>query len=427
MVQHLDPHLHARTKPWLFRSSRLRLALVIAVFAMVPGTGNAELVMNGGFETSTQGGVGYISSGSTLGTWVSSNNSRIGVQRTDSGLGLPFANNGAVPEGAAVGFIQATTGDPTSTLSNTISGLVPGREYEIRYRVNARLVPGVPEPTAVLSVNGTPLVGANVNPVGGSNPYRTISRSFVATAASVPVSVTAGLATGTDATLLLDDFTVTEKVSPWSVNAWNDDATSGIDTIGNVYTHAYNFGNATSAVDTTINGQLFTGVIDGNPSVAGAFSLTGQPIATGDVNNITSGGSSALSDGFTFNGANALLTLEGLTAGVAYTTSLYTVGFDATGFRSATIGSGDDAFTVDVNELGIDNGLRLDYSFVADGTSREISLTPLQGGASTFHLYGFANATAVAVPEPSSALLLAGVGCVAFVRRRRVTSRLGKS
>jgi hypothetical protein len=402
--------------------------LAIAVVAIAPGTGNAAVVVNGGFETSTQGGVGYISSGSTLGTgtWESSNDSRIGVQRADSGGG-PFANNGAVPEGTAVGFIQATDTDPTSTLSNMISGLVVGREYEIRYRVNARLVPGVPEPTAVLSVDGTPLVGANVNPVGGSNPYRTISRSFIATAETVPVSVTAGLATGNDATLLIDDFSVTEKVSPWSVNAWNGDATSGIDTIGNTYTHAFNFGDA-SAVDTTINGQLFTGVSGADPSVAGVFSLTGQPNTTADTaNNITTGGSSALSDSFTFNGSNALLTLEGLTDGETYTTSLYTVGFDATGFRTTTLGSGDDVFTLDVNELGNDNGIRLDYSFVADGTSRAISLTPLQGGAATFHLYGFANATAVAVPEPSSVLLLGAAGGLALLRRRRVTSRLRKS
>lgn len=399
----------------IFRGAAVALAVVL--LASNPTVGQAQTIINSGFETSTSPTFpGYLNqAGNSLGTWTTSNTGRAGAQR--DGDPAPFANNGAKPEGVAVGFLQAGA-VPETSFSNTISGLVAGREYEIRYRVNAR-AGGIP--SAILNVGGTDLVGATVQPVGGTNPYHTISRSFVATGTSMPLTLIAGANNAADVTLLVDDVQVVEKVSPWSVNAWNDDATSGIDTVANTYTHAFNFGNAATGVDTTINGQLFTGAAGGSPSVAGVFSLTGQPGQFGpDANNVVDAGSAALANGFNFNGPDALLTLEGLTDGVTYTTSLFTVGFDD-GFRSSTIGAGDDLFTVDVNELGNNNGLRLDYTFVADGTTQSISIDPLEDGRS-FHFYGFANATAVAIPEPSSLALLGVTCCGAILRRRRSVS-----
>lgn len=400
--------------------SKTLIVTAALLLQLAPRGAEAEMVMNGSFETSTRGtGAGYLSqSGNSVGTWTASDNSRAGIQRTDAGSN-PFANNGTTPAGNAVGFLQAVSASPTVTYSNSITGLTVGQEYEISYRVNSRQVPGLPTPSATLSVGGTVIVGANVNPVGGSAPYKTIVRSFTATATSMPLAVTAGLATGTDATLLVDDFQVVQKASPWSVNAWTGDATSGIDTSLNTYTHAFNFGTGASSADATINGQLFAGIGGANPSQAGSFSLTDVPNAGDDLgNNISSGGSDSLADGFVFGGTNSMLTLEGLTVGQEYTTSLFTVGFDASAFRTSTFGSDGDMISLDVNEFGNNNGLRLDYTYTATGSTKVISYSPLQSG-STFHLYGFANA--VAVPEPSSLALFGIAGCGVVLHRRRVS------
>ena len=399
----------------IFRGAAVALAVVL--LASNPTVGQAQTIINSGFEDSAFVTFpGYLNQpGNTLGEWATSDNARAGVQR--EGSSSAFANNGARPEGDAVGFLQTNAGGSSVSFSNNIGGLTAGREYEISYRVNARLGNN---PSTVLNVNGTDLVGADVLPVGASNPYRTISRSFVATGTSAPITIRAEINGGDDETLLLDDVRVVEKISPWSINAWNGDATSGIDIAANTYTHAVNLGSGGLASDTTINGQLFNGVSEGSPAVPASFSPTGPGAAFGgggDANSV----SSDLSNSFVFSGADSLLTLEGLTPGVEYTTSLFSVGFDVDSFRSSTFSSGDDLFTADVNEFGDNNGLRLDYTFTADGTTRVIAYSALEG-SSTFHLYGFANATAVAIPEPSSLALLGVTCCGAILRRRRSVS-----
>jgi hypothetical protein len=236
-----------------------------------------------------------------------------------------------------------------------------------------------------------------INPVGGTNPYKFVSSNFVATADTMSLALDNSSAA--DLTLLLDAFSVAEVTPRITVSAWTDDATSEID--GSLtYTHAFNLGSATNAV---VNGQTFTGIVGGNPGLAGSFSYNMGNAAADAANNISSGGSEILADNFVFNNANASLTLEGLVAGRTYRTSLFTVGFDALGYgRAATIVSPDgEMLTVEVNTNGNNNGVRIDIEFTASGASEVIALNSLLS-TQTFHTYAFSNA----LLSPSSAIVV---------------------
>ena len=270
---------------------------------------------------------GYISGNAPVSGWTESTATQQGI---NPGGGSPFANNGTIPDGSQVGFIQ--TNSNTNSFSNTITDLIPGQQYQLSYRVNAR---SGQQTRMSVEVGGVPLVGSLVNAVGGANPYGYVVRNFTATAETMPLSVISS-STG-DNTLVIDDFQVVAKPStPWSVSSWTGDGDSGISSTL-VYTHAFNLG---SALDTTINGVLFTGNDQPEPVVAGSFSLSGpNTVFTAvDNNNITSGGSLELANHFLYNGTFNTLTLEGLTGGQSYRTSLYGVGWDdaATSNRTAT-------------------------------------------------------------------------------------------
>jgi sugar lactone lactonase YvrE len=176
--------------------------------------------------------------------------------------------------------------------------------------------------------------------------------------------------------------------SPWNVARWTGDADSGISNTL-TYTHAYNFGTATSAA---INGVTLTGVAGGSPSAAN-FTLAGAAsVLNGDPNNLPAGtGSRTLATDFVYGGNPATLTLTGLTAGQSYRTSIFSVGFDAPGARRITLAGTGVSQVLDQGAYGDNNGIRADYEFVATGANHVITLTPVVA-ASTCHIYGFVNA-----------------------------------
>lgn len=116
--------------------------------------------------------------------------------------GSPFADNGAIPDGTQVAFIQEDNG----TLSQVVTGFLIGRTYQIRYFENARNCCSGTVPFLQASIAGQVIVAAHgVTPVGGSNPYHeVVSDPFVASATSLELAFTKTNPQGGDTTVVID-------------------------------------------------------------------------------------------------------------------------------------------------------------------------------------------------------------------------------
>lgn len=301
--------------------------------------------------------------------------------------GNPFADNGVVPDGTTVAFLQGG-GSNDLRLSTTITGLTPGVTYEVSFRSNSRA--GTAAPNASWSLNGGVFVPFTCSPaVGAGNPYYTVIGSFTATDTTAPLEIRN--VTADDSAVLLDDFRIVARQLPdstWTLNRWGDDASSGLTTGETLW--AYTFGSSASPA---VNGVTVTGITGGEPAVAGEFAVTGPtlgfPSDTNQLTALTGTGSSVLAADFIYGGNPTTITLEGLTAGEAYRVSLFGMGFSSGTARSQTFTSGSDQRVIDEEAFGPANGLRIEQTFVADGASRTLGITPINPGA-TFHLYGLA-------------------------------------
>jgi len=144
---------------------------------------------------------GYASSnGGAIAGWTVSG--LVGLNPAD---GSPFAENGAVPDGTNVAFLQST-GTP-STISTTLTGLTSGMNYTVSFRANRRS--GYDTPAPKYALNGNPEVSFTVTPeVGGTNAYYPITGSFTATGPTAALVIKNQTGAGTDSTLLVDAFSV---------------------------------------------------------------------------------------------------------------------------------------------------------------------------------------------------------------------------
>ena len=158
---------------------------------------------NGSFEADTYTVYpGYASgNGGGITGWTLSDPSRIGINPAGSS---PFADNGAIPDGANVAFIQSS-GVNAVTLATTITGLVVGQTYLVSFLANSRS--GFAAPMAAWSVNGGNYVPITAAPaVGGSQGYYSNTGFFVATAATAALVLRNQ--TNADSTVLVDAFNV---------------------------------------------------------------------------------------------------------------------------------------------------------------------------------------------------------------------------
>jgi hypothetical protein len=290
--------------------------------------------------------------------------------------GSPFANNGVIPNGSQVAFIQSGA---DSSMSTVISGLTPGTVYKVNFRVNAR---SGNTPNLKVDIDGINLLNTAITAVGGTNPYKYFAFDF--TAAAESQTMTLRNDAGGDNTVVMDDFSIAPRNSGWSYAAWNDDATSGVDG-SKPYTHAYSFG---SAVGTVINGITFTGVAGGNPAVAASFSTAGLPAVFVNDDNAVTGGSEQLANDFLYNGAVQSITISGLELGAEYVATIYSVAWE-NGTRAATFSVGEDRLTVNQDHFDDNKGIRFSYRYIATASSITLTYVPLQGN--TIHTYGFSN------------------------------------
>ncbi len=376
------------------RKSASRVLAASFLSLTMVGSSIAQTISNPSFEADTFTVFpGYISGNSPITGWTAGDANRAGI---NPGGGSPFADNGTIPAGSQVAFIQ---NGANSSLSTVISGLTAGQTYKVNFRVNAR---NGNTPNLKVDIDGNNIINTAVTSVGGSNPYKYFAFDFTATAASHTMRLRNDA--GADHTVVIDDFSVALRNSGWSFAAWNDDATSGVDG-SKTYTHAYSFG---SAVNTTINGILFTGIGGVNPSGA-TFSTTGLGAAfVNDVNNLT-GGSDQLANDFVYNGFPATITINGLIPGAEYLATIYSVGWE-NGTRAATFSVGNDRLTINQDHFGDNNGIRFIYHYIATGSSITLTYSPLQ--ANSIHTYGFSNYQLAAPPTPPAIVTSPKSRCV---------------
>ncbi|MDB6025773.1 MAG: putative Peptidase propeptide [Verrucomicrobiales bacterium] len=192
-------------KPFVASHLRHSFGLFIGLLALMTGVAmeaGAQSIPNPSFEANTFSIFpGYASdNGGGITGWVLSDPTHIGL---NPGGGSPFADNGAIPNGLNVAFVQSSGG--ASTLSTTITGLTSGTSYQVTFRANRRTGVNAPNPT--WSLNGEAFVAFTAAPeVGGSNPYYVNTGFFIATNATAALSIRNQ--TADDSTLLVDDFSI---------------------------------------------------------------------------------------------------------------------------------------------------------------------------------------------------------------------------
>ncbi|MDB6134294.1 MAG: Endoglucanase [Verrucomicrobiales bacterium] len=363
------------------RPGRFPLTAILLTFAAGPLA--AQTIPNAGFETDAFSvWPGYVSDNSAITGWEGGPPERIGLNPAG---GSPFADNGTIPEGTNVAFIQSQDSGTPTELSTTISGLTANTQYRLSFRINAR---GGQAPNLTVTVDGNELLRSNVHNVAGAAPYRTVNLLFTA------VGTTAQLVLQnqqtTDTTVVVDDFKVTAAPTPaWSFEAWTDSSTSGLDPQYN-YTHLYNF-NSTATPG--INGLFFQGITGGNPMVAGKFSVTGMGgTFANDGNSLSDGDNRLLANDFIYAGDPGTLNLEGLKPNTPYVLNIYSVAFDAQNTRWINFQNTDsmEGLTVDQDSFGNDSGIRIIHSYTSSAEGK-VSVTTRGLSDASFHMYGFSN------------------------------------
>ncbi len=193
----------------------LLLAAGVVVSAGLVGTASAGAsvitILNPSFENNTTSYPGY----GAINDWTSTDTSQTGVNAE----GGPFANNGAIPNGLQVAFVQANNG-VAEGISQSLSGFVTGQTYDLSFYYNARYAtfPAAADPLMVVTLGSstlTPGIGVSVVPASASYsttvPYYFAQYLYTATGSTATLTFTntntAEDSAGTgfnDSTLLLD-------------------------------------------------------------------------------------------------------------------------------------------------------------------------------------------------------------------------------
>ncbi len=363
---------------------RVNLKLLLALCGLGLNGVGAQTVLNPSFEADTfANSPGYVAGNTAITNWSTTNLAQVGINPAG---GNPFADNGTVPAGTNVGFLQGTG----ANLSAPITGLTVGVKYKVNFRVNAR-GGNLPTLRVVTDGIGDPM-DAWVQAVGGTNPYQYVAYEFTATATTQNLTVSNLNQQGGDNTLLVDDFSVVPSSGAWSYAAWNDDASSGVDK-GFFYSHAFTFGSAADYA--TLNGVGFVATPGGNPTIPGRFSTAGLPNPFGGVGRTMTGASNTVGQSFIYGGPNMSITLNGLKPNTAYVATIFGVAFDVstTYARTATFSSSltpNDRLTVDLDHFGQQHGIRVNLSYTTDATGN-VTLSYDQLGNGSWHTSAFCN------------------------------------
>ena len=183
---------------------------------------------------------------------------------------------------------------------------------------------------------------------------------------------------------------------------WSSDADSGLNSV-KVYTHTIDFGNA---VDTTINGVLFTGTAAANSGPnwevktdTAAVLPEVETTQYGLIPNITGQGQFIVTNGLfdIFNVMNPALTLTGLTPAQQYILTLYFQGFAGPQYAYVATSDGEAITVQDPSAMGPLNGELMSYQYTANADGI-LSLSTTTTNNAVWAIYAFSNEEVI--PEP---------------------------
>jgi PEP-CTERM motif len=164
------------------------------------------IVANGDFETNANlfnQYPGYVGGNPPNPAGVVDFNGPVGGYGLNGGATTtqnPFADNGN--DTTAVLFEQSAV-----TLTQSISGFIPGNIYQLSFDYNARnCCGGTPSITVSMSSDGI-FTDPSVTAVGNGNPYHHASFNFIATATDT-LSISKGSGVAGDSTAMFDNFTI---------------------------------------------------------------------------------------------------------------------------------------------------------------------------------------------------------------------------
>ncbi len=185
--------------------------LLIDAVSVIQRNPGQIVIANPSFEGSTNETWVYPGYITNIGGWNTTG--QTGVNTANG----PFADNGTIPDGSQVGFLQNNNASTAAaSLSQTLTGLSVGTTYQLKFFYNARssagITSGAGNPTMDVSLGGVPLAsGQTITPVGTGNPYYTFTGDYTATSTSALLSVANGAPFGSganDSTLLVDNFSL---------------------------------------------------------------------------------------------------------------------------------------------------------------------------------------------------------------------------
>jgi len=177
--------------------------LLLDAITIVQRDAGEIVIKNPSFEASgSPEGVGYIPN--NVAGWDAGGGGR-GVNINGAG---PFTDNGLASDQDLVLFLQGTG----TFVSQTVSGFTAGQQYTLIFDVNARNCCVVEPSSYRASLDDTPLVEEEINPVGAGMPFITKTVVFTPTAAEGVLKFEHTTATG-DHTLLLDNVRIVPGIA----------------------------------------------------------------------------------------------------------------------------------------------------------------------------------------------------------------------
>ncbi len=271
------------------------------------------------------------------------------------------------------------------TVPFTVTGTASGADYTISASP-ITIAAGTTTGTATITITADSIHEVNGETViltMGTPTNATKGATLVHTATITDDDNTAPTAyAGPDQTAAL--LTNDSVTLGWSFAPWTGDADSGISS-GSTYTAAHSFGN--NRASATVNGVTFT---ESFATSGTGWSIGGAVINwEGDDDAAVSGNSELLAQEFVYNGNPRTVTFTGLTVGQTYEASFFSVAWE-TGLRVSTFSTpGVTSSTINQDQYGNNNGIRIACVYTASATTQTLTITPQT--ASTFHLYAMAN------------------------------------